>query len=446
MNEEEQRPDQKARVPNVLRWLETLLITGFFLVFSVWHRPEDPFYLDGMFPWPALGPLLVGLRYGFFMALIAALILLAALGFHLRMDINAGRDFPYVWIIGVLAISLLAGEFRDYWDRQREKLEASNDYRGSRLEEFTRNYYLLKVSHDRLEQQLAGSSSSLREALRRLYSDIDESGPPGMNKHTAALMLQLLVRYGQLQIAGIYTVTGGQPDIEPLATVGRFRNVNPQDPLLRHALAERTLVSVQMEFRQRIDDLNTGLLAVIPLIDSEDRFIGVCVVEAMPFFSFEPRSLRLIAILAGHMADIVHEQIQVPAGASPEWRSFQRQLARVGRDAETFSLPGAVMTLQLDEDRKGQLIVDYIRKIRRGLDVIAEYYASDKRYLVVLMPLTDELGLAGYLQRLDDGLREQLGLHHGELATPATMQIQSQHQAEKWLQAFLPTNESEASK
>jgi hypothetical protein len=337
----------------------------------------------------------------------------------------------------VLGISLLAGEFRDYWERQRQKLEASNDYRGSRLEEFTRNYYLLKVSHDRLEQQLAGSSSSLREALRRFYSQINESGQTGLNAQSAQLMIQLLMRYGQLQIAGIYEVTNGRLADKPLATVGRFRDVNPKDPLLQHALAERKLVSVQTEFRQRMDELDTDLLAVIPLIDSENRFIGICAIEAMPFFSFEPRSLRLLAILAGHMADMAHEQSEMAAGGSPGWRAFRRHLARVALDAERFNLPGALVGLPLPEDQNAQLVVDYVYRIRRGLDLVTEHHSRGRRYLVILMPLTDELGLAGYLHRLDDGLREQVGLKASDLTRPVTLQISERAEADEWVQTFL---------
>ena len=56
MDEAEQITGEKVRVPIALKWLETLLITAFFLAFSVWHRPDDPFYLTGNFPWPGLGP------------------------------------------------------------------------------------------------------------------------------------------------------------------------------------------------------------------------------------------------------------------------------------------------------------------------------------------------------------------------------------------------------
>lgn len=442
MNDTQQSPDEQTAVPGPLKWLETLGITLVFLAFSVWHRPEDPFFLEGNFPWSVLAPLLAGLRYGFLMALVSALVILASLGFHQGAGPGTPAEgFPYVWAVGVLGISLLAGEFRDYWDRQRQKLQASNDYRGSRLEEFTRNYYLLKVSHDRLEQQLAGSSNSLREALRRLYTDLGELPEVGLNRDSATLMLQLLVRYGQLQVAGIFAMTEGRIDDKPLATVGRFRNVNPKDPLLEHALAERRLVSIQTEFRKRLDELSTDLLAVIPLIDSDDHLVGVCVIEAMPFFSFETRTLRLLNIMGGHMADMMREQAGSRSTSNAQWRHFRHHLARVGSDADTFNLPGAMLGLVLPDDVNGKRVADHIQKARRGLDVVAEHRAGAMLYILVLTPLTDELGLAGYLQRLDDGVREAHGAHLNELATVTTLQITDRAQAQAWLDEFFGLTE-----
>lgn len=427
----------KEGVPRLLKWLETLLLTGFFVVLGAWNRPDDPFYVSGGFPWPVLAPLLVGLRYGFFMALVSALLIIGGLGLHLRGEAG-GQPFPLVWAIGIMAVSLLAGEFRDYWQRQLEKLNASNLYRQVRLEEFTRNFYLLKVSHDRLEQQLAGSSSSLREALRRLYAEIAHTGPEGLSRENAGLMLQLLVRYGQLQIAAIYPMTNHRLDDAPIATVGAFRPVKTSDPLLVHALNERTLVSVQTEYRKHMDDLDTDLLAAIPLIDSEDRIIAMCLIEAMPFFNFQPKSLRLLAILAGHMADMVQEQQSTPAGTSQEWRHFHLQLARAGRDAEQFGLPAALVGLEFHDPRQATTITEHIRKIRRGLDVVVETGDPAVQQVVILMPLTDELGLAGYLQRLNDELRETLGESlHNQLSLPDSVLINDRQQADDWLQRFL---------
>ncbi len=430
---DQQAPGETLPVSRPARWFEMLLVTGLCLALGAWNRPEDPFYVSASFPWPVLAPLLVGLRYGFFMALVSALLIVAGLGTYLRLQ-DSGDSFPYVWVIGVLAVSLLAGEFRDYWDRQREKLQASNRYHSQRLEEFTRNYYLLKVSHDRLEQQLAGSSSSLREALRRLYRDLAIVDGNDLEPARAQAMLQLLVRYGQLQIAAIFPVSQGRLGSEPLAVTGRFQQVSPQDPLLVHALEERTLVSIQTEYRQRKEALDTDLLAAIPLIDSEDRFHAICVVEAMPFFSFEPKALRFLAILAGHMADMVSEQALTPAYEPSPWRSLRRHLSRVGRDARDFNLPGAAVAIQLPDRQKARILSDQLHKIRRGLDVIAEQQEDAGNILVVLMPLTDELGCQGYLQRLDDELRQQLGVTLADWqAEVRTLQIDSSDQALAWL-------------
>ncbi|MCK7551657.1 PelD GGDEF domain-containing protein [Marinobacter goseongensis] len=427
----------KEGVPRVLKWLETLLLTGFFVVLGAWNRPDDPFYVSGGFPWPVLAPLLVGLRYGFFMALVSALLIIGGLGLHLR-ETSAGQAFPVVWAIGIMAVSLLAGEFRDYWGRQLEKLNASNRYRQVRLEEFTRNFYLLKVSHDRLEQQLAGSSSSLREALRRLYAEFAHTGPQGLSRENAGLMLQLLVRYGQLQIAAIYPMKNHRLGDEPIATVGAFRPVKSSDPLLAHALAERSLVSVQTEYRKHMDDLDTDLLAAIPLIDSEDRIIAMCLIEAMPFFNFQPKSLRLLAILAGHMADIVQEQQSVPTAISQEWRHFHMQLARVGRDAARFGLPAALVALEMHDAHQATIITSHIRKIRRGLDVVVETGDPEVQQVIILMPLTDELGLAGYMQRLNEELQERLGKPlHNQLSLQDSLLVSDRQQAEEWLQRFL---------
>lgn len=422
------------RTSEPVRWFETLIITAFCFALGAWNRPDDPFYLTGNFPWPVIAPLLIGLRYGFFMALISALLILAGLGGYLRLEPASVADFPFTWSIGILAVSLLAGEFRDYWERQRQQLSAGNAYRQSRLEEFTRSYYLLKVSHDRLEQQLAGSSSSLREAVRRLHGEVRQDGGPGLTTGVANAAIQLLERYGQLQIAAIYGVDSGRISAEPLATIGRVKPLNTSDPLITHTLLERTLISIQTEYRQKQAELNTELLAAIPLIDSNDQLIGLCAIQSMPFFSFEQRTLRFLAILAGHIADIVGEHAEVGHEGNAELRTLRRHLARSGLDAEQFGLPAALVILNLPQSPETRRITEQVLRIRRGLDVIAEHHHDDRHLIIVLMPLTDELGVAGYLQRLDDEMRTTQGVTLAEWESqPRTLHIQGTDHAREWL-------------
>lgn len=434
MDNLEHTAERARKVSQPLRWFEMLAITGICFLLGAWNRPEDPFYLSGSFPWPMLGPLLVGLRYGFFMSLVSAILIVAGLGLYQQYLAPTGEPYPYIWAVGILSVSLLAGEFRDYWERRRAKLEASNDYREARLEEFTRNYYLLKVSHDRLEQQLAGSSRSLREALRRLYGELGQDSAAGLTRARANAMLQLLVRYSQIQIAGVFPVQAGQAAAEPLATVGKIAKLSTEDPLVQHALAEAKLISIQTEYRQRQPDMDTRFLAVIPFIDANGYINAICAVEAMPFFNFEPQTLRFLAILAGHMADLIVEQDDTSPADDPELRALRHQLARVGRDAEDFDLPAALLALHMPGGLRADQVAEHIKRIRRGLDVIYEVRDNGWHSVIVLMPLTDELGRAGYVQRLEDSVREQLGVTlrdiEGEIQT---QQVGDRKTAQAWL-------------
>jgi len=395
--------------PIWLKWFETIAITALFIALGFWNRPEDPLFISDVFPWPALVTLLAGLRYGFFMALVSSTVILVTAGLLLRAELLPGDQLPYVWGLGVMAIGLLAGEFRDYWDRRIEKLVAANQYRHTRLEEFTRNFYLLKVSHDRLEQQLAGSSSSLREALRRLYSEISHAQGQGLNRETGELIMRLMVRYGQLQIAAIYAIEEDQLSDTPLTSIGNFQPIETDDPLLTHALQEQTLVSVHTEYRDNRDELKTKLLLALPLIDSTGVMIGMIAVEAMPFFSFQPKTLRLLAILAGHMADMIQEQTKIQEQSASEWRQFKFQLARVMSDAQHHELPGSLVHLSFKDATDATRVIERMQKMRRGLDVIACPPETSETQVAILMPLTDELGCAAYLQRLADDIRQQTG-------------------------------------
>ncbi|MBL1273357.1 MAG: hypothetical protein ACI92B_000263 [Marinobacter maritimus] len=416
-----------------LKWFETIAITALFIAMGFWNRPENPLFVEDIFPWPVLATLIAGLRYGFFMALVSSTLILATAGLLLRADLLPGNQLPYIWGVGVMTAGLLAGEFRDYWDRRIEKLVAANQYRHTRLEEFTRNFYLLKVSHDRLEQQLAGSSNSLREALRRLYSEISYAQGSGLNRETGELLMRLLVRYGQLQVAAIYPVNGGRLAETPVASIGNFHQVPAGDPLLSHALQEQTLVSVHTEYRDNRGNLDTNLLLALPLIDSENTMIGMVTVESMPFFSFQPKTLRLLAIMAGHMADMIQEHLRIPEQSTSDWRHFEFQLARVISDAREHKLPSALIHFTFTDATTAAHITQRMQQMRRGLDVIASPSNAPENQLAILLPLTDELGCAAYLQRLTDDIRRQSGQNLASIARIQHQQISRTMNSAEWL-------------
>lgn len=411
-------------------WFEMLLILTIALALSYWVRPENPFFLNESFPWILIAPMLIALRYGFFFGFISVLILLAVFELAVRYAVISQTEIPYTYMIGCVITTMLVGEFRDFWQRRLDLLSESNSYRQLRLDEFTRTFYLLKVSHDRLEQELAGSGQSLREAIRSVQRDIAmEEGllTPAM----ATSMLNLFVDYGSLQRCALIGVTkANSPDPEPLANVGGMRDVDVNDPLVQRCLQTASLVAVNVEFVENQAEASQYLLC-IPLADCSGRIWAVLVVESLPFFILNDKTLRLLTIIAGHLADKISHQSEAPVDLRlPEQQFFNVNMQRAMRDRTRHHVPAVLIFFAIAENENPRRFVNMLHAMRRGLDVMLLMDGEARRLVWLLLPLTDTLGLEGYQIRLEDKVRQEYGqslsdlpivIRRHELSTPAAL-------------------------
>ena len=160
-------------VPELQIWAEVIIFTALALGLPVLFNAEDPFWTEGGFSWPVLGPLLVALRYGFSKGFISILCLLVGQLLLLKVTIlSAQSGFNINAMIGYIIVIMIAGEFRDVWERTNQKQSIELEYVTDRLETFTRQYHLISSSHDKIEQMLAGHTLSLRESLQAVRTSI----------------------------------------------------------------------------------------------------------------------------------------------------------------------------------------------------------------------------------------------------------------------------------
>jgi len=144
---------------------ETLLLPAVMLLIGFVISPRDPLWVHAEFHWAWLAPLIVSLRYGPLAGLGASGVLLAGwLGFNFG-DYDL---FPQVFFLGGLIMTMLVGEFSSLWRARTRRAESVQHYLDQRLEHLIRQYYLLRLSHDRLEQELIGRPMSMRDALKTL--------------------------------------------------------------------------------------------------------------------------------------------------------------------------------------------------------------------------------------------------------------------------------------
>ncbi|CAD5201802.1 PelD GGDEF domain-containing protein [Pseudomonas sp. FEN] len=396
-------------------WLETFLVTALVIGFGLWLTPEDPLQVRGEFPWSLLAPLLLGVRYGFVRGLISASLLVAAFFVLRQSGLAAYAQIAPSYIVGVLVCGMLVGEVRDLWERRLLRLQMANEYRQYRLDDFTRAHQILRVSHDRLEQRLAGSDQSLRSSLLGLRERL--RGVPNGEDSLVLLaepVLTLLGQYGSLRVAGLYRVAQARnaaPTLTLLAATGTMGPLDNEDLLVRLCLEREELVSVREELIDSGGQATvSSLQACIPLVDTQGRILAILAVRQMPFFAFQERTLSLLALLAGHIADLLEHDPQVLQLENADAQNFTRQLKRSLVDVEQHGLSGCLYAFELT--RPNDELARLFERSQRGLDL--HLTLSNERghaLLLVLLPLTSAQGAEGYLARLGKLIHEHFGMN-----------------------------------
>lgn len=390
--------DVNQSMPAWAGWVETLALTAIVLVASFVTQQDDPFRLGMGFPWPILAPLLAGLRYGFVHGFVSALLILAALGISINQQWQTTPEFPLAWAIGVVVVAMVAGEFRDMWGRRLHRLEGAYQYRAERLEEFTRNYQLLRLSHDRLEQTVANSGFSLREGIMHLQSRLDSiDGAGGLADASLQRLIEFVAEYGALTQACIAGIQADRIDTtRVLAHVGEPFPIDDNDPVLVAALESGELASVNAATGMALDQ--NQLLAAVPLSDSTGDIHAMLLVRSMPFFAFHENNLKLIAVLVAHGVDHLRFGTAVSSVAR-----FAAAFERVYQDYLAFQLDATLLRLS---GAPADVMAAYerLRFSVRAIDLVCVANDSDQPAVWILLPLTDIANARVWMQRVDSAL------------------------------------------
>ncbi len=397
-------------------WIETLVVTFLTLAVSWLTHPDDPFLLGAGFPWLLLAPLFLSLRHGFAFGFVAALFIIALLTGARRFDMIGVDVFPSSWVLGMLIVTMLAGEFSDLWQRRLGRVELENAQRDRRMEEFTRSYHLLKVSHDQLVEQLAGSSVSLRQAIAGLREEVLRAGrrADDLLQSESETMLALFRRYGAVQSASLHRVIGEELVVEPLARLGAV----PED---MDALAHSAIVAEALRSGEMVSVLaaengsplyaDGNILAVAPIRELDGNTRALLVIYRIPFLKFTDDNLSLIAVMSSYLGDLLQDLEKELQGEDEARTGFLAELARSIHYVSRYGMQARLVSVELlDPDAADELM-----KQRRSLDKTWLRHARDGRAVVLwLMPFTDDYGVAGFQARINLWAQQRFLSESGE--------------------------------
>ena len=399
----------------VSQWLETVVITLIAIGFGFWASPEDPFFIKAQFPWVWLGPVLIAQRYGVLMGTGAATILFGA--WYLHMPEAPDADIPKLYFLGGLMLVLLCGEFSSAWQTRLRRITEVNAYLEDRIERVTKRLYLLRLSHDRLEQDLLVRPTTLRDALsvlRKHVATASGKGPLG----GAQIVLDFIAQQCQLEVAAIYATRWDlDRHYERVAAIGEPPELHRDDPLLLFAQERHQLAHVQAGELDR--SMPTEHLVVAPIISSDKRVLGMLVVTRMPFFALNEDTLQTLAVLLSAYAD----GITAATAVLPVLRDhpgcpvdFAEELVKLERIQREFGVTSHIVLISFGEHSDRMDMFQQVLRAKRGPDMIwAIENFLDHSFIINLMPLAGSAAIEGYIVRVQTLLRENFGGDLSEL-------------------------------
>ncbi|MDH4464168.1 MAG: PelD GGDEF domain-containing protein [Acidovorax sp.] len=380
--------------------LETTLVPVVTVGLGYLLSPQDPLGVGADYHWSWLAPIIVALRYGPLAGLGAAGVLLAA---WFALNLGHLDQFPQVFFLGGLITVMLVGEFSSLWRARTRRAEVVQHYLDQRLEHLIRQYYLLRLSHDRLEQELIGRPMSMRDALKTLHG-------LGAAPQDAQVLLRLLAQYCQISCAALHPVRDDEVDPQPMATLGAPAGFQRADPLAVQALETRTLCHVvQATVRQE----RSQYLVAAPLLDIGGETYAVLLVEDMPFFSLQEEGLQTMNLLLGYYTDgLSTHALAAPlvadfAQCPPE---FAFELERLTRMEKSTGVPSIIVALEFNQAAIDRDLPQQMQRLKRLMDEIWLIDGTQRSVLAVLMPLGDASTAEGFIARLEGWMSAKEGM------------------------------------
>jgi hypothetical protein len=377
---------------------ETFVLPFIAVMLGLWLNPHDPLWTQARFPWAWFAPVVLALRYGPLAGIGGAGGLLLA---WLLLNPDGLNSFPKMTYLGGLILVMVIGEFSSLWVARTRRAESVQRYLDQRLEFLTHQHYLLRLSHDRLEQDLISRPMAMRDALgsmRNLVTgDLHES-----DSICADALLRLLSQYCQLEVAALHQLTDGVITPEPLGTLGSTTPLTPDDPLITHALETGQLCHISQSVAE--NDNPSRYLIAAPLTNLNGQCFGLLLVEHMPFFSLQDEVLQTINLLLGYYAD----SLSVQALAYPIRNSFPDcppefafELQRLWHIRQSSKVVSTVVLLEIRDQPGLHDLAQQIQRQKRALDENWLIAGVDRCFLATLMPLSSASAAEGYLSRLE---------------------------------------------
>lgn len=380
-------------------YFETIIILGAYLFIGYLFDPNDMLMLENKLSILTVVLVIITLFHGITSGLLAIFIV----GF---VFILGYTEFFYLKFLNQFVLVLIFGEFHYYWNRKIVRLETEGNFTRSKLGELSKAFYMLKISHDQIEESYVLKPISLRIAMGTIKGYFKE----GFHKKSFESFLLLLQKNFNLENAYLAQVSHGD-HIEVVAQTHAKERLDTDDLMLKNALENQTPIYVSSHDKYN----HSKYLAVLPIVSHKET-LGVLVIEKMPFLSFNKDNLISVLILTTylfnelHKIQMLHNIDTISAVFDDE---FRFELYRYSKMSKKHGLVSNVLIFKSVDKLKIHCLNEQIEKMKRTLQPSQHFTVPSKEMevIVLIFPLGGSSTVAGFVDRVfeymdfdDDGV------------------------------------------
>ncbi len=411
------RTDIKSKLDHFLKFLhdnayaETLIIMALYLTFGYLIDPEDICLVNGEVSYILIVLAIITLFHGFENGILAiGIIAFAMWAFY---DV-----LPYLDFLIALMMTMINGEFHYYWTKKIDKAEIDTNYKAAKLDELSKAFYALKISHDQLEKNYVVKPMSIRSSIEEIIimnieSDNDEKIIDKNHIYYENFLGLLEKSFNVNSAILIYKKENHKDDLFSSKTAnivfGSYTeevdvSIVFQDYLVDKTLAYGIPVYVSDESGEPTATLDTDsdYIAAIPAI-IENEMVAILAIKRMPFMSFNREILTSISILLEYFSievgkkDLLENSDTITIVSD---RDFRFEYARLRFMFLKYKVDSIILILKIDNILQSARVYERVKKMLRSLDKVTLVEENGFHYIVLLFPLHDKAAAEGYYNRL----------------------------------------------
>jgi polysaccharide biosynthesis protein PelD len=391
------------------RWwqtiLETFIITVIALACGFAVKSTDPLLNNSGFPWLLFLPVLLSLRHGMFYGLTSNTITIVIFNQYLQ------TNYLVSYFVGSSLMIILCGQFSISYIIASRRNKEMLDYQETKLNTLSHAYYLSKLSHQQLEQNLITKPTTLRQAIYSIRFLLDESKNK-LTKEVANSLLATCSGYCGITQASLYLANDEYfIENQPISTIGKSFELDLNDPLVEKTIGDENCHYTTP--REIISNRKTNYLAVIPCHSSNNTVYAYLIIKSIPFILLNDENLESLLIMLTYFADT----LDLNKAASPILKiipecplPLANEITKLSRLYKQLKLSSYLAGIYLTPDTNTEYLKEVYQKTKRGIDQTWTFQKHDQLIHLCLMPFSKPATVSAYLRRTSDWLKQDFGI------------------------------------